>query len=531
MPADLAELLDLDLAWRRVVSDLDERHSFARHPFATDLIGADLAPWLSRLRNAVATGAYAASPCRICSVPKPGGQVRPGADLVIADQVLYSALVQVLRSPIQDALAWRDGHPDYSYTLRRAQDGIKWFENVFRRWKAFDAHSIDLIDQGFTYVLTADIAGYYEQIDLFTLRSDLNGLGVNAHALEALTKALHRWARVPRRGLPQGYSPSDLLGKLYLNAVDLTLRNDGLTHKRWVDDFRVFCRSESEVRGALVLLSEALGRRGLVLQSAKTKIMPAEMAQRKFKEINELLQPLLEQLRERLADDEVVDSPYLPPWEIDQILEETESEEAVQLLRDAYSRYFITAAEPFRKTLFRFLLRRLGSAHDRMHLDHILSRLRDHPEETDAIAGYAARVGAIERFEATYLELISAGLLPYPYQLYQVFRWRLRQSAPLSDEMLGLARSHSLPGSSPWYVRATARSMLGKWGTPADLERLEHAYAECGSDEEAAEIVCCLERMELSRRNALLGRVAGDGEYQSRAVRAVRESRVRWDAA
>jgi hypothetical protein len=231
MPAELAERLDLELAWHRVQADLTDRRAFARHPFTVDLICADFAPWLQSIRSAVANGTYTSSPCRICTVPKPFGHIRPGADLTLVDQVMYSALVQILRPEIQSALEWRSGHPDYSYSLRRRRGDVEWFNSFFPRWKAFDNDSIRAIDKGASYVLVADIAGYYEQIDLFTLRSDLNGLGVDTAALDLLMKALHRWVRVPRRGLPQGYSPSDLLGKLYLNAVDLTLRGEGFRHR------------------------------------------------------------------------------------------------------------------------------------------------------------------------------------------------------------------------------------------------------------------------------------------------------------
>lgn len=342
---------------------------------------------------------------------------------------------------------------------------------------------------------------------------------------------MHRWARVNRRGVPQGYSPSDLLAKLYLNAVDLTLRNEGFVHRRWVDDFRIFCDSEAGARKALVVLTEALGRRGLVLQSAKTEILDAAEARIRFGEVEALLQPLYAELIQRLIESEAIDGPYLPPWELDEVLAEVQSDEPIALIRAAYEQYFITSSNPFRKTLFRFLLRRLAAANDRTYLSHILSFLRDHPEETDIIAAYAAGVQAVRSFEERFMDLWSSGIVPYPYQLYQIFRWRLRQTEEISEELLDLARQQALAGSPVWYVRATARAVIGRWGSAADLERLEHAYPDARSANEAAEIICCLTRMESGRRNAFLGRVAGDGDLQSRAVRAVRENRIRWDAA
>lgn len=163
MPAYLADSLDFSLAWNRVLEDLTARRVFARHPFVSDLIDLDPAPWLSSVARAIRTGVYAGAPCRICYIPKPHGQVRPGGDISLVDQVVYSALVQQLRPRVQDALDWPSGHPDSAYVLRHQNDHREWFKSYFRHWKAFGHQSIDLIDGGATFVAVADIAGYYEQ--------------------------------------------------------------------------------------------------------------------------------------------------------------------------------------------------------------------------------------------------------------------------------------------------------------------------------------------------------------------------------
>ena len=95
-----------------------------------------------------------------------------------------------------------------------------------------------------------------------------------------------------KRGLPQGYSASDVLAKAYLHPVDQSLAGRGYTHVRWVDDFRIFVRNKEEGRLVLLLLAEQLGRRGLVLQSAKTKIVAAQDARTHFGAVRDLLDPV-----------------------------------------------------------------------------------------------------------------------------------------------------------------------------------------------------------------------------------------------
>jgi len=526
----LSSRLHLSLAWRRAQADLAERRAFVRHPFHEQLIETDLDSWLRGLAGLIDAEEYVPSPCSLCSAPKPGGQVRPGGVLTLEDQVLYSALVQQMRPRVQPALQPSGGSPDYSYHLRSKTEHVEWFEQFFPRWKAFDADSIKHIDAGATHVVVADIAGYYEQIDLYSLRSDLNGLGVDADVLALLMTQLHRWTRVERRGLPQGHSPSDLLAKLYLNSVDLTLKNEGLQHMRWVDDFRIFCESEAEARHALVVLVGSLGRRGLVVQSAKTRILKASAAREKFDELASLLKPIQDKLKKQFLEAGVAGGAYFSPKELAPALAAMAAANGpVSTVRDGYAKYFTDATQPFRKTLFRYLVKRMGAAGDETHRESILNNLRNHPEEFDAIAGFATSLKCDAQLEDLYLVWRKEGLFPYDYLLYQVLRWRLRND-DISPDLLDLARQCAFRDAAAWYVRGVARAAIGKWGNPADLEQLEHIYPTTSSDLERTEIICALSRMELGRRNGFLGRAGGDGPLCSRAARLVRGGGAWWGA-
>ena len=80
---------------------------------------------------------------------------------------------------------------------------------------------------------------------------------------------LNRWAQPRAKGIPQGFSASDILAKIYLNPIDRALRNGGFTHLRYVDDIRIFCKSRLEAKRGLLLLNDLMRKRGLNLQSAK----------------------------------------------------------------------------------------------------------------------------------------------------------------------------------------------------------------------------------------------------------------------
>jgi hypothetical protein len=526
-----AGVLDLDLAWRRVRKDLEARRVFARHPFHDTLLQAELDSWLQDLTGQIQRGEYQPRPCAIVPMPKPGGLTRPGGDLNLADQVVFAALVQQLRPLIAGAIGDPTASPDYAYHLRANSTHDEWFEPHFQRWLAFARDSVVEIDSGAEFVVVADISGYYEAIDLWTLRSDLNGLGVQSEVLRLLMECLNRWARVQSRGLPQGFSPADILAKLYLNSVDLSLRAACFRHRRWVDDFRIFCHDEAEARRALVLLAEVLGSRGLVLQTAKSKVLSGVAARVKFDEVRHLLSPIQAQLAAEVATGDAGQSSVLPIWEVDQVLSEGDAEEAVDVVREAYTRHFVADHRPpFNKSLFHFLLLRLAAAHDVTHLAHIIMQLRDHVEELDAIAKYCRAVGHAMAFEDEFLRLSNAELLPYPYATYQFLRWRVRGDEPLSLVLRTALLELALQPGVPWFVRASARALLGKHGDGADLARLEAAYPTAQSDVEKAELLCAVHRMEVGRRNSLYGRAAGDGDLCSRAVRMSRGGTVNFEA-
>jgi len=346
MTEALAARLDLDLAWRRVKSDVSNR-VFVRHPNLIDLIEVNLEDWLEEIRKSIADGEYQPSSIRICDVPKPKGAIRPGGDLVLADQLIYSALIADARPQIQAAVNWGTPLPDFAYRLRSNFNEVPWFENFFKNWMALTNYSLSCIKNGYTHVVVADIAGYYELVDLYTLRSDLNGLGVNPDTLQLLEKCLHRWAQIPRRGLPQGFSASDILGKLYLNAVDTSLSGAGLTHCRYVDDFRIFCRSKAEARNALVLFTQTIRRRGLVIQTAKTQILTADEAETGFEDVRLQIDEVKDEFLNKLMQAANIRNASIAMAEVDQILSDLASDEPAVVLAEAYRKHFVETSRTF----------------------------------------------------------------------------------------------------------------------------------------------------------------------------------------
>ncbi|MGZ5484143.1 MAG: reverse transcriptase domain-containing protein [Pyrinomonadaceae bacterium] len=525
MSEALSNLLDLDLAWRRAKQDQPKR-IFVRHPYEVDLIETDVRSWLQRLSESLRTDAYHPSPLVICEVPKGRGAVRPGGHLAVDDRIVYAGCVGACLPTIHEHLSRNAGF-DFSYRLGDDPNQVDWIHGQFEGWTAFRKQSLAKLAEGLPYVIIADITAYYENVDLATLASDLRQIAAPEEAVRMLSQCLNRWVQVSGRGIPQGHSPSDILGKLYLHSVDYNLREMGYCHYRYVDDYRIFCRDLVEAKRALIDLTRLLRNRGLNLQAAKSEIHRADEAQR----IIEGITPVIETVRHKFISTiaSLFDEEYaaMSMTDFEAMLAasaiEDPNDAPIEIIHETYKTYFIDSAEPkFDKSLFHFLLRRLGRQKDKFAVDHCKGQFEKHPEETSNILDYVEAVEALDEIEEALLSFLESNDSVYPYQNYQILEWLNRVSANPAERFTAFARRTAFDQTAPFYLRAVARQSLGLHGTAADLERLEDLYAPAQGSVEQSEIICALKRMEVNRRNAFLRRAEGDGELNLRATRLAR---------
>lgn len=525
MPNALVALLDLPLAWRRVKEDLARGRCFGVHPHERRLVEAHEDQWMASLQQTLEDGTYEPAPLEICAVPKAGGTVRPGGHLSLRDHVVYTACVGACSERIRDTLYWADRPRDFSYPIARNPSSAHWIENYFSMWRAFGSKSVEKIDEGTPYVVTADIAGFYENVDISLLLSDLRALEVENAVITLLSACLNKWSvsHIQGRGVPQGFTASDILARLYLHNVDRGLDGRALFHYRYVDDFRLFWVSYPDAKRALVILVTLLRRRGLVVQTAKSEILTADSARVKIQGLQPILQSLLGDYVGEIADLFGITDPYFALWDAEQIVASSPESAPVGLLREAYERYFVAdAAGKFDKTLFHFLLKRLGSAYDLYAFPHCLTYLRSRPEETEAILSYVKRLGVIDRAEPMILEYLASDEAVYSYQTFQIVRWRLELPGSPLDGLVRFVRLIVFGSSPPPYLRAVAREFLARFGSLADVDRMEEGLAVATHELERAELICCIRRVEVGRRNGILARLQNENPYTAAAVALVR---------
>ena len=224
--------------------------------------------------------------------------------------------------------------------------------------------------------------------------------------------------------MPRTSSQSDL------DSVDHNLRNSGFAHLRYVDDIRVFCRDLQQAKRAMLCLSDLLRARGLNIQSAKTKIHRRDEALLVIDGVGSVIQRINEELREELRA--FVDTEYGTIAELEAVMAENPDSPPLAVLERGFRSYFIDASDSeFDKTLFHYLLTRLGAIGSPIGVDYCIAALSKRPEETEYILRYIGKLSVDDQIDSKIIEYLYTPEAIYDYQIFLVLRTIFRPSSIL----------------------------------------------------------------------------------------------------
>lgn len=489
-------------------------------PFELEILDSSKEAWLPLLIASIQEDTYSPDTATIVELPKARGLVRPIALMSLRDRVVYNASIQACFPNIFAELSWSQGSRDFAYSLRPPDRTPPWFKNAFRGWIAFRKASLSNLASPCVAVAITDVAGFYENISISRLISDLQSIGCNEHAVHLISRQLNRWCQVEGRGIPQDAWGSHVLAKLYLNPIDRRFAHAGRVHTRYSDDIRIFCESSQAAEVALVETARAMRRRGLSLQGAKTKVVPRDQARAIIEGRTPTIARIRRDWRQAIIDaiGDGEDADYLTVAEIDSLIQNEPERIPVDVLRGAFDAFIQNEADDgFDKSVFHFLLNRLAKAGDKHAIRYLAAKLITHPQETSFILRYVRQVDAETEFEPALIAFLrSAQGSVYDAQRLIVLAW-WSQGTP-SIEAAELARGVAFSADAARITRAAARAVLAAHAELADLERLQEDYDRSGDELERAQILCCLRRLEKSRRRAFVARAKADGplpEYAS----------------
>lgn len=216
---------------------------------------------LLQLGQSLIAETYRPAPVKRVQIPKPSGGWRILGLPTIADRIAQTAAALVLND--RAAALFSDRSFAYRPFLgpRRAA--------VFLRTCLASA----------TWVVTADIEKFFDNVEHRILADQLRNIGVDDMGVRLVLKWLlapahdHGRRYQPVKGLPQGSPVAPILANLYLNGFDTALQAEGFTHVRYADDFVVLGKDEVEAHRALGYVSTYLeSRLRLKIKPAKTQL-------------------------------------------------------------------------------------------------------------------------------------------------------------------------------------------------------------------------------------------------------------------
>jgi RNA-directed DNA polymerase len=210
-------------------------------------------------------GTYRPQSIRRVHIPKPGThETRPLGIPTVRDRMVQAAVVHVIEPIFERDFA------EQSYGFRPGR-GCK---DALRRVD-------ELLKAGYTYVVDADLKGYFDSIPHDRLMARLKEKVADGSVLsliESFLKAnildgLEEWT--PTTGAPQGAVLSPLLSNIYLDPLDHLVARSGFEMVRYADDFVILCRTPEEASRALELVRSWVEENGLTLHPTKTKVVDA----------------------------------------------------------------------------------------------------------------------------------------------------------------------------------------------------------------------------------------------------------------
>jgi RNA-directed DNA polymerase len=217
--------------------------------------------YLAELSTALREGSYQPQAVKRVDIPKGDGRTRLLGIPTVKDRIVQQA-VRLVIEPIFEA-----GFRGESFGFRPGRGCHDALREVDR-----------LIKDGYTYVVDADLAGYFDSIPHDRLMARVEAKVSDGRVLDLIRgwlkadilKGLETWT--PTQGSPQGAVISPLLANIYLDPLDAFIAERGYRMARYADDFVILCRTREEAEAALDDVRAWVTMNGLALHPQKTHV-------------------------------------------------------------------------------------------------------------------------------------------------------------------------------------------------------------------------------------------------------------------
>ncbi|MFI5201233.1 MAG: reverse transcriptase domain-containing protein [Candidatus Kapaibacterium sp.] len=435
----MTTISNLELAWRRIRAGTNVSYKrFFRDLYDAYEIGLqdNLKDLQKRLRG-FAFSPYA--PVRIY-VPKPSGLQRPIALLTIEDQIVYQAMANIMARRVEKKRKKFEGKSVFSNWLNKSSD-IFFFVPWKHTFPLYNDKLKDLLGRGFAWYATFDLSSYYDTIshDLLVKSAFPRMGGAETTFRDLIFKFLSCWcseinSQTPRHGIPQGPIASNFFGECLLLEIDRKM-SASYKYVRYVDDIRLFGKTEEEVRRALIALEIFCRESGLVPQGSKVHVRKAQSAD----EVSNMLPSLPNELEEE-PESTIANSQAL------KLFKASINGKPQRIVDKTKAKYVLFRAAPSPRLL-----------------TYVLRLLPRHPEYIDAFMVFLSQYP----YSTDVWKSCRSYLEQTPYEYVQGELWhQLARMVKLTPSVALIKRARKV-------VRVSKYPLASKWGAYHFICKLE----------------------------------------------------------
>jgi hypothetical protein len=204
--------------------------------------------------------------------PKASNGYRVATQLDPLDTILLTACVFQLGEIFEAARVPREEGVVHSFRFS-GLGGRLWDPEY--GYSSFVERTRELLSERDTsFVVETDISSFYHRVPVDVATRALERAGADRRLLEGVRRMMLSFSSL---GLPVGPTPAAFFAEALLNEIDTALLASKARFVRFNDDYRFFCRTETEARARLQHLADLLWRTSsLTLQDAKTQIFDLE---------------------------------------------------------------------------------------------------------------------------------------------------------------------------------------------------------------------------------------------------------------
>ena len=273
------------LSWERANISIG---SDAKDYFGISIYQSNIKKRLDQLSERILNGKY--QPLRPFKYfePKSTGTQRTKTVLNIEDALVYQAIGNHIAELLYQELEETRQSVFGSVLNANVKNGVKLLDEETEDYYFFEYYVnlynrfIDSIDatvkiKSITHILETDITGFFDAIPHSVLILELKKRGVSKPILDLLAICLNVWSGTrdeitPGVGIPQGPAASYLFANILLDRLDRFVIKTGVYYYRFMDDIRIYGKSNNELLSILVGVDRCLKGMSLSLNAQKTSI-------------------------------------------------------------------------------------------------------------------------------------------------------------------------------------------------------------------------------------------------------------------